>query len=398
MSQEFEEVFNQIQLDNPDITPEEANKQASVQLAEKKKNELDDQSEESTDSQSSDGTFRFVGEVLPSDPSFAVTGKNLLLNSEFDKLQKLAFEMDSAEDRANLYSQFSEETAVQLPQENFEQIESSIARVKEREDQFNSDFQNAYGEAFEQRDFDVVSSVLEDYDIPQEQIADIREDFFKEQTQRDITQGEVLDSWRTSYSAREFERQISGLDIPDDQRESLVQDYDRYLIDLGEGMYNAIYDRAFELDNKIRTLVSKGQEQFSDENLQSVAAQNYRYELNSLKFEYQQAQDAANELAIVARDVPEVKPALAMISIERTRFMDSLDDSVKAQVKSNELDMYEAAWLSSDEYDQYQEYIRAAQNLTAMKESRIKQIEAAKEDFIERSKQDQKKKAIDIIY
>ena len=397
MSQEFEEVFNQIQLDNPDITPEEANKQASVQLAEKKKNELDDQSEESTDSQSSDGTFRFVGEVLPSDPSFAVTGKNLLLNSEFDKLQKLAFEMDSAEDRANLYSQFSEETAVQLPQENFEQIESSIARVKEREDQFNSDFQNAYGEAFEQRDFDVVSSVLEDYDIPQEQIADIREDFFKEQTQRDITQGEVLDSWRTSYSAREFERQISGLDIPDDQRESLVQDYDRYLIDLGEGMYNAIYDRAFELDNKIRTLVSKGQEQFSDENLQSVAAQNYRYELNSLKFEYQQAQDAANELAIVARDVPEVKPALAMISIERTRFMDSLDDSVKAQVKSNELDMYEAAWLSSDEYDQYQEYIRAAQNLTAMKESRIKQMEDAKDDFIERSKQDQKKREIDII-
>lgn len=76
MSQEFEEVFNQIQLDNPDITPEEANKQASVQLAEKK-NELDDQSEESTDSQSSDGTFRFVGEVLPSDP-LAVTGKNLL--------------------------------------------------------------------------------------------------------------------------------------------------------------------------------------------------------------------------------------------------------------------------------------------------------------------------------
>ena len=53
------------------------------------------------------------------------------------------------------------------------------------------------------------------------------------------------------------------------------------------------------------------------------------------------------------------------IDIERTSsLMRFVDDSLKEDVRNGDLNMYEAAWISSDEYDQYQEYIRAAQNLT----------------------------------
>ena len=52
--------------------------------------------------------------------------------------------------------------------------------------------------------------------------------------------------------------------------------------------------------------------------------------------------------------------------------------------------MYEAAWLSSDEYAEYQKYIAGAEGLSSMKESRVSQMEEAKDEFIERTKQEQR--------
>ena len=62
MNQELEQLFNQVQLQNPDMTPADALAQANRTLAEKNE-ELNETEGEDTPSESSDGTFRFIDQV-----------------------------------------------------------------------------------------------------------------------------------------------------------------------------------------------------------------------------------------------------------------------------------------------------------------------------------------------
>ena len=434
MNQEFEELFNDIQV-KTGATPEEAMKQASVQLAEKKKNELEQKQEENTASQSSDGAFKFVEtpelpltqwqkENIAATPEFEEDIRNTKftaadqeevdrLNFEYqsdvdrynsevnDQLETLVDQMSRVDDedsRSSLADRFSEETGFQLDDDLRSTVYGEADDLSRRRQEFENGQTLAIEEALSMEDFSPIREFYELNGIAEEEIANSEQDFFRQQTERKITEGQVLDSWRSSYTTEEFQASISELNIPDDQRELLVQDYSKYLTDLGEGMYNNIYDRASEIQDKINALTAQGQEQFTDSTKNTLAEYNYELELKILNREHREARESAEELAFIAKDIPEVKPALAMVSIERTRFIDAfVDDSLKEDVRNGDLNMYEAAWISSDEYDQYQEYIRAAQNLTAMKESRTKQMEDAKDDFIERSKQDQKKREIETI-
>lgn len=434
MDQEFEELFNDIQV-KTGATPEEAMKQASVQLAEKKNNELKQKQEENTASQSSDGAFKFVEtpelpltqwqkENIAATPEFEEDIRNTKFSAaDQEEVDRLNFEYQSDVDRYNsevtdqlnvlvrqmseindddsrssLVARFSEETGFQLDDDLRSTVYGEADDLARRKEEFESGYTLAAQEANDSKDFSPLRDFYELNGVPEEDIAEAEKDFVAQATEREITQGRVLDSWAASFSTEEFESSISELNIPDDQRDALVQSFDAYLIKRGEGVYNAIYDRSMKIDSKIKALVAEGPEMIDDKNLQPIAQSNYDEKLSNLRLEYEQAQELERELSVIAKKTPQLKPALAMISIERTRFIDAfVDDSLKDQVSNNDIDMYEAAWLSSDEYAEYQKYIAGAEGLSSMKESRVSQMEEAKDEFIERTKQEQRVREIETI-
>ena len=59
-------------------------------------------------------------------------------------------------------------------------------------------------------------------------------------------------------------------------------------------------------------------------------------------------------MVAIAREVPEVKSALAMISLETSRFIESLDASVRIKSKTESLTSTKLPW-TSDEYKEITE-------------------------------------------
>ena len=78
-------------------------------------------------------------------------------------------------------------------------------------------------EANDSKDFSPLRDFYELNGVPEEDIAEAEKDFVAQATEREITQGRVLDSWAASFSTEEFESSISELNIPDDQRDALCK-------------------------------------------------------------------------------------------------------------------------------------------------------------------------------
>ncbi len=417
MNQELENRVNEIILEQ-NLSAEDALKIAQTEQAEEevKKKDLTD-----SDSEPSVGTFTYIGEVEqpeispllpPASRRFAISqyeaqveDANLLVNSEFDKLQKLASEAATPQERADLYSQFVEETGVAIPEENFANLESAIVESQEREAQFQVDYQDAFTKSLEQDDFGAVSTVLEQYGFEEDKISEMENSFKVEQDKRTVTQGQVLEAWKSSYTAEEFQQGLEDVNIPQEEKDLLVEDYNKYLTDLGQGAYYAIFDKSFKLSQEISALESSFAEidNYEDPEDKALAVYNYNLELRILEAQFKRAKEAEAELVAIAREVPEVKSALAMISLETSRFIESLDASVRDQVKNGKLDKYEAAWLTSDEYKEITEatsgvlldkdgtpYLKQESKKEAM-------IEEAKEKYISLKKEEQTQREIEII-
>jgi len=415
MNQELENRVNEIILEQ-NLSAEDALKIAQTEQAEEevKKKEL-----AGSDSEPSGGTFTYIGEVEqpeispllpPASRQFAiyqyeaqVEDTNLLINSEFEKLQDLALKAETPEARANLYAQFTEETGVTIPEENFFKLESAIVESQEREKQFQADYQESYTKALEQNDFNLVSSTLEQYGFSDDKIAEMETEFKLEQDKRTVTQGEVLEAWKESYTAEEFQQGIESVNISQEEKDILVEDYNKYLAELGQGQYSAIFDRSFELSQKIQALENEKPKVTKDRDNQFLANRVYEEELATLRAQYDKAKEAEAELVNIAKEVPEVKQALAMVSLEKVMFIDALDESVRGQVRNGDLDMYEAAWITSDEYKEVKEATSGAlldkYGTPYLEQDSKKEalIEKAKEQYISSKKAEQTKREIDAI-
>ena len=414
MNQELENRVNEIILEQ-NLSAEDALKIAQTEQAEEevKKKDLTD-----SDSGSSVGTFTYIGEVEqpeispllpPASREFAISqyeaqveDSNLLVNSEFDRLQKLASEAATPQERADLYSQFVEETGVAIPEENFTNLESAIVESQEREAQFQVDYQGAFTNALEQGDFGAVSTVLEQYGFEEEKISEMENSFKVEQDKRTVTQGQVLEAWKSSYTAEEFQQGLESVNISQEEKDLLVEDYNKYLTDLGQGAYSAIFDKSFKISQKISALESSYPD-VEDPRNQALAIQNYNQDLAILKAQFERAKEAEEELVVIAREVPEVKSALAMISLETSRFIESLDVSVRDQVKNGKLDMYEAAWMTSNEYKEVTESVAGvltdAYGTPLMDQDSVREarIEEAKENYISLKKEEQTRREVAAI-
>ena len=164
MNQELEQLFNQVQLQNPDMTPADALAQANRTLAEKNE-ELNETEGEDTPSESSDGTFRFIDQVnfpvapteselsnmSPLDRTFAInrykrdfdaadtllSDYNASVQEQFQKLQELVKKEESAENRAQIYETFIQETGVDLSEE-FSALEGIIQENTEKNERIQS--------------------------------------------------------------------------------------------------------------------------------------------------------------------------------------------------------------------------------------------------------------------
>jgi len=414
MNQELENRVNEIILEQ-NLSAEAALKIAQAEQAEEevKKKDLTD-----SDSEPSVGTFTYIGEVEqpeispllpPASREFAISqyeaqveDANLLVNSEFEKLQKLASEAATPQERADLYSQFVEETGVAIPEENFANLESAIVESQEREAQFQLDYQDAFTKSLEQDDFGAVSTVLEQYGFEEDKISEMENSFKVEQDKRAVTQGQVLEAWKSSYTAEEFQQGLESVNISQEEKDLLVEDYNKYLTDLGQGAYSAIFDKSFKLSQKISALESSYPD-VEDPRNQALAIQNYNQELAILKAQFERAKEAEEELVVIAREVPEVKSALAMISLETSRFIESLDVSVRDQVKNGKLDMYEAAWMTSNEYKEVTESVAGvltdAYGTPLMDQDSVREarIEEAKENYISLKKEEQTRREVAAI-
>ena len=352
MNQELENRVNEIILEQ-NLSAEDALKIAQTEQAEEEIEETEQVEQgQKKNSNSSAGTFSYIGEVEqpeispllpPASRQFAISqyeaqveDANLLVNSEFDKLQKLASEAATPQERADLYSQFVEETGVAIPEENFANLESAIVESQEREAQFQVDYQDAFTKSLEQDDFGAVSTVLEQYGFEEDKISEMENSFKVEQDKRAVTQGQVLEAWKSSYTAEEFQQGLESVNISQEEKDLLVDDYNKYLTDLGQGAYYAIFDKSFKLSQEISALESSFAEIENYENPKDrdLARYNYNLELRTLEAQFERAKEAEAELVTIAREVPEVKSALAMISLETARFIESLDASVRDQVKN----------------------------------------------------------------
>jgi len=415
MSQEFESRVNELVVAR-NLPYNEAAEIVTRELAEEGVEET--QKKKDTNSEPSDGRFTYIGEVeqpeisplLPtasrefaiSEYKSKVEDTNLLINSEFEKLQKLALKANSQQDRKNLYSQFLEETGVDIPEENFVNLESSIVESEERQTQFEAEYQRAFTESLGQNNFGSVKDVLKQYGFEEEKISEIENSFKAEQDKIEVTQGQVLEAWKSSFTAEELQQNLDSVNIPQEEKDLLFEDYNKYLTELGQGAYSAIFNESFDISQKILALEDSRVEVEKSDNL-PLAKRNYDIELNNLKAQFKRAKENEADLVNISKDIPEVKPALAFVSLSRSRFIESLDPSVKDKVKSGELDMYEASWMTSDEYKEINEsmpevladrYGTPLMNQDSKKEA---MIEKAKDKYISIKKQEQTKREVDII-
>jgi len=415
MSQEFESRVNELVVAR-NLPYNEAAEIVTRELAEEGVEET--QKKKDTNSEPSDGRFTYIGEVeqpeisplLPTaSREFAISeykskieDTNLLINSEFEKLQKLALKANSQQDRENLYSQFLEETGVDIPEENFVNLESSIVESEERQTQFEAEYQKAFTESLGQNNFGSVKNILKQYGFEEEKISEIENSFKAEQDKIEVTQGQVLEAWKSSFTAEELQQNLDSVNIPQEEKDLLFEDYNKYLTELGQGAYSAIFNESFDISQKISALENSRVEVEESDNL-ALAKRNYDIELNNLKAQFKRAKENEADLVNISKDIPEVKPALAFVSLSRSKFIDSLDPSVKDKVKSGELDMYEASWMTSDEYKEITEatsgtlldkngtpYLKQESKKEAM-------IEKAKDKYISIKKQEQTKREVDII-
>jgi len=327
---------------------------------------------------------------------------NSEFNSEFNKLKNLAAKAATPQERADLYSQFVEETGVEIPEENFVNLESAIVDYQEKEAQLQVGYQEAFNKAVEQDDFSVASSFLEQYGFEEDEISEMEKRFRAEQDKRTVTQGQVLEAWKGSYTAEELQQNLDSVNIPQEEKDLLFEDYNKYLTELGQGAYSAIFNESFDISQKISALEDSRVEVEESDNL-ALAKRNYDIELNNLKAQFKRAKENEADLVNISKDIPEVKPALAFVSLSRSKFIESLDPSVKDKVESGELDMYEASWMTSDEYKEITEatsgtlldkngtpYLKQESKKEAM-------IEKAKDKYISIKKQEQTKREVDII-
>jgi hypothetical protein len=418
MNQELENRVNEIILEQ-NLSVGDALKIAQTEQAEEEIEETEQVEQgQKKNSNSSAGTFSYIGEVEqpeispllpPASRQFAISqyeaqveDTNLLVDSEFNKLKKLAAEAATPQERADLYSQFVEETGVAIPEENFVNLESAIVDYQEKEAQFQVDYQEAFNKAVEQDDFSVASSVLEQYGFEGDEISEMEKEFRVEQDKRTVTQGQVLEAWKGSYTAEELQQNLDSVNISQEEKDLLIEDYNKYLTDLGEGVYSAIFDRAFKISQEIAAL-GKDIEEYEDTELAAQAEEQRQFHLRTLRFQYDRAREAEAELVEIARQVPQVKPALAMIQIEKSRFIDALDESVRDQVRNGDLDMYEAAWLTSNEYKEITEATSGVlldKNGTPYREQESKKeamIEEARERYVSLKKEEQTRREIEVI-
>ena len=143
-------------------------------------------------------------------------------NSEVnDQLETLVDQMSRVDDedsRSSLADRFSEETGFQLDDDLRSTVYGEADDLSRRRQEFENGQTLAIEEALSMEDFSPIREFYELNGIAEEEIANSEQDFFRQQTERKITEGQVLDSWKSSYTTEQFQASISELNIPDDQR------------------------------------------------------------------------------------------------------------------------------------------------------------------------------------
>jgi len=415
MDQELEQRVNDL-VSNTGLTFKEALAKIQAEDAEKKKNELlkaQDAAQEDTSSESSGGTFEFIGspevpEISPLLPEASrqyridiynqdVSNANALAEKEFIKLKKLAVEESSPERRQDLYNLFIEETGAPIEDSVFAELDLEISAAQKRQADFEAGYNEVLSKSSQEGDFSLMRAYLESYGVEEEKIQEEEKEFRSWSDKERITEGQVLESWKSSYTTEEFVSQISALGLSQEAIAKLEEDYSSYLEHVGQGAYNAVYDLSYNLSEKIRKLTEEGRIEVENSDYIKVAEQVYEEELALLKDQYADAKEREAEIYKIAKEQPDIKPALAFVAIGRSQFVSELPEEFIDVVRKGDLDMYEAAWLSSQEYSKFQDYIKGAGGLSGMVDERTEQMEEAKEAFIEQLKNEQHQKETERI-
>jgi len=282
MNQEFEQRVNQIILDQ-NVLPSEAAEIAQKQLADEevKKKENGD---ESTDSDSSDGTFEYIDkpqfpltqwqkEQLEATPEWeedilntrgtakdqeeadalnleyeGLIGEyNQRLGEQFTKLSTLMF---SSEDPESLMNTFEQETGFALDDETRASLYESTERRKQREEEFQQGLREAEDLAQESGTYQPVLDYLEANGVSEEK----RDEAYARWTQSRELETTINDLFEGSVSPEAFNEGIDAVNISDEDKEEFKQRFLNAFNEQGEDLYNSISQRGLDNLREIQRL------------------------------------------------------------------------------------------------------------------------------------------------
>lgn len=387
MDQELEQRVNEI-VRTTGVTFQEALQQVQNEIGQEEAEGVLEEGEKKN-SNSSDGTFTFIDQVnFPVAPTeselnnmsladriFAIdrykkdfdvantllTGYNASVQEQFQKLQELVKKEKSAENRAQIYDTFIQETGVDLSEE-FSTLEGTIQENIEKNERIQSGLDPLFDTAVIENNFEPVRDYLKSNGVSDEYIQGVEEQWKSRSTDYSLQRGGVehaAEMQQLVYSSDELEQKLREYEVKNPGSylegtiDEIVSGFDRYKQGLGNDFLFEVFESRTELADEIKDLKENGYSAI-DPDLSAIneglAKDIYNARLANAQANYDEIVKRENKMRDLVAANPLAREALAFITMSSSRYFSSLSEEMRERVTNKELNMYEAAWEESEEY------------------------------------------------
>ena len=286
---------------------------------------------------------------------------NASVQEQFQKLQELVKKEESAENRAQIYETFIQETGVDLSEE-FSALEGIIQENTEKNERIQSGLNPLFDTAVIENNFEPVREYLKSNGVSDEYIQGVEEQWMSRSTDYSLRRGGAEHAAKMQqlvYSSDELEQKLKEYEIqnpgsyPEGTIDEIVSGFDRYKRSLSTDFLYEVFESRYELSQQINDLKENGYSAI-DPDLSAIndglAKDVYFATLDNLQAEYDEVVKREEQMNELFQANPLAREALAFITMSSSRYFSSLSEEMRERVTNKELNMYEAAWEESEEY------------------------------------------------